>query len=212
MNRFRKPRPNEPSPMTPIATTAMSRTMRLAVSGMKVSVSSRGDDSGSNSTSLQRRGTWFSAPAAAAPRTKTEQYWAARALVAETLLSARDRHQDELAEMRRMEEQKREREIGTILHANDQRQRRLERLMVTCLAVLLGFMGWLVVMIAPDWGAKGKSNKPSHFTIPILSPFASVVEHETSVFGAKVAAILVLVIGIALYVALKHRLSQWPTR
>lgn len=44
-----------------------------------------------------------------------------------------------------------------------------------CLVVLLGFMGWLVMMIAPDRDAKSKSGKPSHFTIPILSPFASVV-------------------------------------
>lgn len=130
-------------------TTAMSRTMQLAVSRMKVSATSRGDDSGSASAIPQRGGTWFSAPGAAAPRTKVEQYWAARALVAETFLSAHDRHQGELTEMRRIEEQKREvsshvprplsmsdtnhykREIGIILHANDQRQRRLERLMVS---------------------------------------------------------------------------------
>lgn len=123
--------------------------MQLAVSGMKVSATSQGDDSGSVSANLQRRGTWFSAPLAASPHTKVERYWAARALVAETLLSARDGHQVELAEMRRMEEQKREvssyrstpllmsganryqREIEAILHANDQRQRRSEQLMVS---------------------------------------------------------------------------------
>ncbi|KAG8216007.1 hypothetical protein J3R82DRAFT_7999 [Butyriboletus roseoflavus] len=127
----------------------MSRTMQLAVGATKVSASSRDDYSGGVSANPQRRGTWFSAPGTAAPRTKVEQYWAARALVAETFLSARDRHQDELAEMRRKEEQKHEvslrlptplsmndadqykREIGIILHANDQRQKRLERLMVS---------------------------------------------------------------------------------
>lgn len=82
--------------------------MQLAVSGMKGSATSQGDDSSRVSVSLQRRGTWFSAPLVAAPLTKVERYWAARALVAETLLSARDQHQAELADMRRMEEQKRE--------------------------------------------------------------------------------------------------------
>jgi len=83
--------------------------MQLAVSGVKVSNSARGDDSGSDSANLQWRSTCqISAPLAAAPRTKVEKYWATRAVVAETLLSAHDRHRRELAEMRRIEEQKRE--------------------------------------------------------------------------------------------------------
>lgn len=41
--------------------------------------------------------------------------------------------------------------------------------------VLLGFLFWLVMKIAPERDGKGKSSKPSHFTIPILSPFTSVV-------------------------------------
>ena len=159
MNKLRKPRPSELSTMSPASnastTTAMSRTMQLAVSsGLKLSTS-RGDDSNSGSTNLQRRSTWFSAPLVAAPRTTVEQYWATRALVAETLLSARDGHRGELAEMRRIEEQKREvsfhwtipystddanhykREIGAVLHANDERQRRLERLMVSSDPILI---------------------------------------------------------------------------
>lgn len=144
MNRLRKPRPSEPYESN--TTAAMSRTMQLAVSGLKAS-GPLGNDSTTVSASLQRRGTWFSAPLAAAPRTKVEQYWAARALVAETLLSARDRHQAELAQVRHVEEEKREacfslrpyscllmttqRAIGAILHSNDQRQRRLERMMVS---------------------------------------------------------------------------------
>ncbi|KAN0094772.1 hypothetical protein V8E55_003059 [Tylopilus felleus] len=208
MNRLRKPRPSEPYESN--TTAAMSRTMQLAVSGLKAS-GPLGNDSTTVSASLQRRGTWFSAPLAAAPRTKVEQYWAARALVAETLLSARDRHQAELAQVRHVEEEKRERAIGAILHSNDQRQRRLERMMVICLVVLLGFLFWLVMKIAPERDGKGKSSKPSHFTIPILSPFTSVVEHENGVLGARTVAILVLVMGIAVYAALKHRLSQWRT-
>jgi len=85
--------------------------------------------------------------------------------------------------------------------------------MVMCLVGLLGFMGFLVMKIAPDRDAnRSKSSKPSHFTIPIFSPFTSVVEHETGVFGTKAVSIFVVIIGIAVYVALKRRLSQWHTR
>lgn len=41
-------------------------------------------------------------------------------------------------------------------------------------------MCWLVAKIAPDGNAKSKSSKPSHFTIPILSPFTSVVGFHAS--------------------------------
>jgi hypothetical protein len=51
--------------------------------------------------------TWFSAPVAAKPRTIVQQYWAARALVAETVLSTHVQHQKEVAEMRLGEEEKR---------------------------------------------------------------------------------------------------------
>ena len=99
MNRLKKPRPSEPSPAADASNASvMSRTMQLAVGGMKIT----------SDSSLQRRGTWFSAPLDSAPHTKVEQYWAARALVAETLLSARDQHQAELAEVQRTEAQKRE--------------------------------------------------------------------------------------------------------
>jgi len=197
--KLRKPSQPSTASANASSTKVMSRTMQLAISGTKVS---QGVDA---SGGLQRTGIWFSAPAAAVPHTKVEQYWATRAFVAETLLSVRDRHQDELAEIRRTEGEKRERELSVILHANDKRQGRMERMMVVCLVVLLGFMAWLVTVIAPGRDAK---SKPSHFTIPILSPFASVVEHETGVLGTKVVAIFGLVIGIAVYMAVRRR---WPT-
>ncbi|KAI0634511.1 hypothetical protein C8Q77DRAFT_1112744 [Trametes polyzona] len=37
---------------------------------------------------------------------------------------------------------------------------------------------------------------PMHFTIPILSPFASVIEHETSAVNVQLVAVLVLFAGI----------------
>jgi len=56
------------------------------------------------------RTTWFSGLATVKrlkPRTSIEQYWAARALVAETVLSTRVQHQKEVAEVRLGEEERR---------------------------------------------------------------------------------------------------------
>ncbi|KAF9238944.1 hypothetical protein BU15DRAFT_47193, partial [Melanogaster broomeanus] len=217
MNKLRKPRPAEPyRPMTAALSTTpsnqtMSRTMQLAVTGLSTKpTQSRDGNADSTSANLQRTGTWFSAPLAAAPRTKVEQYWAARALVAETLLSARVQHQGELTGMRLAEEEKRAvKDIAALVDANDQRHRRLERfvaIIVACLVVLLGFIVY-VVMIAPDYTGKRKPS-PSHFTIPILSPFTSVVEHETGVFGTKAVTLFVLVIGVILYTVLRRQLAR----
>ncbi|KIJ63595.1 hypothetical protein HYDPIDRAFT_113068 [Hydnomerulius pinastri MD-312] len=191
----------------------MSRTMQLAVSGLEVSKPIQRQDKDSTSVDLQRRGTWFSAPLTAAPRTQVAQYWAARALVAETLLSARVEHHNELTEMRLAEEERRTRDIATLVHTNDRRQNRLEKFVafiVAFLVVLLGVVVY-VVMVAPDRTAKHKTPS-SHFTIPILSPFTSVVEHETGVFGTKAVTIFILVIGVTLYAALRRWLARWPSR
>ncbi|KAG6380128.1 hypothetical protein JVT61DRAFT_8215 [Boletus reticuloceps] len=127
----------------PSNTGVMSRTMQLAVSGVKVSTS-WGGDSVSGSVNLQRRGTWFSAPLAAVPRTKIEQYWVVRALVAETLLSARDQHQDELAEMRGIEERKREVRFHCtiLLSTNDANNYPSEILVFYCMQPIRGRGGW----------------------------------------------------------------------
>ncbi|KAF9224842.1 hypothetical protein BS17DRAFT_53129 [Gyrodon lividus] len=231
MNKLRKPRPiesSQPTSMTapPIDTgtskQTMSRTMRLAVTGLRAStkpVQLRDGGSDRTAANLQtRRGTWFSAPLAAAPRTTVEQYWVVRALVAETLLSARVQHQGELSGMRLAEEEKRARDIATLVHANDRRQNRLEifvvscrcAIIIACLVVLLGSVVY-TVMVAPGHTTKHKSS-PSHFTIPILSPFTSVVEHETGVFGTKTVIIFVLVIGVVLYATLRRQLARWSTR
>jgi hypothetical protein len=60
-----------------------------------------------NNTLEYSKATWYSAPATVKPRTFVEQYWAARALVAETVLTTRVQHQREMAEVRLGEEEKR---------------------------------------------------------------------------------------------------------
>ncbi|KAL1748306.1 hypothetical protein HDZ31DRAFT_71708 [Schizophyllum fasciatum] len=48
----------------------------------------------------------------------------------------------------------------------------------------------------------------THFTIPILSPFASVVEHEASIVGTKVLSVCVLVFGAVAYATVRFWLSR----
>ena len=80
MNRLRK----DPAP-------AMSRTLAIATGAGR-------DGSHCNQERSQRD---------VQPRTSVEQYWAARALKAETSLSARDTHQLEIQHLRDSEETKR---------------------------------------------------------------------------------------------------------
>jgi len=80
MNRLRK----DPPP-------AMSRTLAIATGADR-------DSSHYNQEHTQRD---------VRPRTSIEQYWAARALKAETSLSARDTHQLEVQHLRDSEETKR---------------------------------------------------------------------------------------------------------
>ena len=81
MNRLRK----DPPP-------AMSRTLAIATGGLNSSRPHHNQE-------LARRDVQ--------PRTGAEQYWAVRALRAETSLSARDTHQLEVRHLRDSEETKR---------------------------------------------------------------------------------------------------------
>jgi hypothetical protein len=70
---------------------------------------------------------------------------------------------------------------------------------------------------------------PSHFTIPILSPFTSVVslrvynlvvmmlspsqvEQETSVFSTRVIGIITVVLGVLAYFIFRHWFNSGRTR
>lgn len=75
-----------------------------------------------NNTLEYSKATWYSAPATVKPRTFVEQYWAARALVAETVLTTRVQHQREMAEVRLGEEEER---MASICIASKNGSRRL---------------------------------------------------------------------------------------
>lgn len=80
----------------------MSRTMQIASASLSVETMTHNFN-----TSEYPKTIWSSALAAVRPRTSVEQYWAARALVAETVLSTRVQHQKEVAEVRLGEEERR---------------------------------------------------------------------------------------------------------
>ncbi|KAJ7481792.1 hypothetical protein FB451DRAFT_137380 [Mycena latifolia] len=137
------------------------------------------------------------------PRTSSEQYWAARALTAETLLSARLEHQRELRSLSYAEESKRVKE----LMAHDARHAKLERLVLALLAAVLLLVIALLNIAHSDRPARGPK-LPAHFTIPILSPFTSVVEHETSVVGSKTLAVFAFVLAGLAYFVFRHWLAR----
>ncbi|KAJ7165061.1 hypothetical protein C8R46DRAFT_303740 [Mycena filopes] len=135
--------------------------------------------------------------AAFQPRSSAEQYWAARALSAETLLAARIEHHRELRSLSYLEETKRAKE-----HAmHDARHAKLERLVLILLGMLLLLVFALLGFAGTSASVSHSRKPPAHFTIPVFSPFTSVVEHETSVIGSKTLAVFAFALsGLAYFV------------
>ncbi|KAJ7248122.1 hypothetical protein B0H12DRAFT_1072730 [Mycena haematopus] len=144
--------------------------------------------------------------AALQPRTSAEQYWAARALTAETLLVARLEHHRELRSLSYVEETKRAKEQA----AHDARHAKLERLIFALLVMLLLLVLALLHLAHKSASASASRPRrlPSHFTIPILSPFTSVVEHETSVIGSKTLAVFAFAFAGLAYFVFRHWLAR----
>ncbi|KAA1471982.1 hypothetical protein DENSPDRAFT_149697 [Dentipellis sp. KUC8613] len=142
------------------------------------------------------------------PVSQAEQYWAARALRAEVLLSARVDHHQELKNVMRSEEMKRERQISELQRAHDGRQQKMEYIIIIAVFCITVLASALIYLLS-SWSREKPTAKwglASHFTIPILSPFTSVVEHETSVIGTKTIVLSIIVFAGFTYLTLKTRL------
>ncbi|KLO06621.1 hypothetical protein SCHPADRAFT_1002256 [Schizopora paradoxa] len=119
--------------------------------------------------------------------TVSELQWAVRAMTAEVKLSERERHHKEMTSM--------------LMRMN-------YALLASVVAILLG-MGILFGI-----GAQGNSTAQSkaawrpHFTIPILSPFTSIVEHEMSKVGFRTTAVFLIISGVVIYFLVKHRMGR----
>ncbi|KAF9480358.1 hypothetical protein BDN70DRAFT_931823 [Pholiota conissans] len=149
------------------------------------------------------------------PMTATEQYWATRALRAEALLEAQHEHKKEVQTMGEAHDIKRERELAALAKEYKEKHAYLEKLLIFLLS-LIALLVLLVIYLATHytrhsllmqsklqvrwWSAIGAS----HFTIPILSPFTSVIEQETSVIGTRLIATVSAILACVSYFAFRH--------
>ncbi|KAF8330120.1 hypothetical protein F5887DRAFT_99261 [Amanita rubescens] len=121
------------------------------------------------------------------------QDWITRALNAEAMLSARDKEQ------------------ALHLKQHLEREAILERLVHILLAIVAALIFALIYQANLHHLHDTKRNRwssPAHFTIPILSPFTSVIEHETSVVSSRTIAVLICVAGCVLYLVLRYWISR----
>ncbi|KAG5635712.1 hypothetical protein H0H81_010337 [Sphagnurus paluster] len=145
-------------------------------------------------------------PAASSP---AEQYWSARALSAETLLSAKAIHQKELQDLMRAEDVKRSYELSKLAEQYRERHASLEKLVSLLLGLVAGLVALVIYLSTSHARSSAASRRPqSHFTIPILSPFTSVTEHEASVVGSKTIAMLLLMLTALGYFFIRTRFSR----
>jgi len=152
-------------------------------------------------------------PSRVLPQSSAEQYWAARALKAETLLSARMAHHHELKVLSLTEETKRTSEVAAIMRAHETKQARMEKIVIILLACLVFlFLLMIYILTSPKrYHCQSPSfqwSLPSHFTIPILSPFTSVVEQETSVIGTRSITAFVMISAALIYFVFRHWLMH----
>ncbi|KAF9010258.1 hypothetical protein BDQ17DRAFT_1347843 [Cyathus striatus] len=146
------------------------------------------------------------------PQTSVEQYWAARALKAEALLSAQDRHDNELRNVTSIQDDRRLKEIAELNQQYNEKHAVMERLVIILIGSIVSLVA-LIIYLAAHYTQETNSRRsrwslPLHFTIPILSPFTSVVEHETSMFGTKMLSVMVITFACFAYFAFKHWLSR----
>jgi len=146
------------------------------------------------------------------PRSRVEHYWAARALKAETLLSARIVHHQELRSLTSEEELKRSQALKVLARESDAKLARMEKFVLVLLGSLLFFALLVVYLLThPNYRNHPPPSHwslPSHFTIPILSPFTSVTEHESSVVGTRLVTVFLVILAVLGYVLFRHRVAR----
>ncbi|PBL03077.1 hypothetical protein ARMGADRAFT_1551 [Armillaria gallica] len=193
MNKLKRPLPNSP--------TKVPFSSAVQVIGTSVSTK----------YSLDHNGTIPVPPDDVTPRSRVEQYWAARALTAEALLSARTEHHRELRTLSFGEELKRSRERNALMKANEDKISRMEKLTWALLGVIV-FLAILIVWMSHVNQHRTQRPQrwllPSHFTIPILSPFTSVVEKEVSVIGSKTIVFAIAIVACLAYFVYRHWLAS----
>ncbi|KDQ56813.1 hypothetical protein JAAARDRAFT_59053 [Jaapia argillacea MUCL 33604] len=136
-------------------------------------------------------------------QTTGEKYWATRALMAETLLASQVSQVNLSAHLSLPGDHHRLEEIEKLKMEVHVKQARLEKLMMIFLCSLIVLLV-IVVYLLYRSQRPVHHRPPYHFTIPILSPFTSVIETETSTFGTTTIVALGLILACFLYAAYRH--------
>lgn len=180
--------------------TATSRTLYYAQQRPSL-ISSVGKPS----PSYARSGSVATCPA---PDSSAARYWAARAVTAEVLLTERSKHAFELRSVVHEEDAKRREEIAALHGVHEARQRKMEWIVICCVAVLAVVVLCLLVTHSRASSFTPTRHTASHFTIPVLSPFTSVVEHETSAWGARIIVPGLMIAATLAWGVFRHWLSR----
>ncbi|EJD01871.1 uncharacterized protein FOMMEDRAFT_168473 [Fomitiporia mediterranea MF3/22] len=145
-----------------------------------------------------------------APMTETERYWAYRAIVAETKLAEHKGLRTDNLE--RMKEELRRQSMADLAHKyHEERVLRLERLAIGLISTII--LITLVLLFRHQGQSDDKHSKRSfrpHLTIPILSPFTSIVEHEEASLSFRMTAALLITLGILAYGMFRYWLQHRP--
>jgi len=196
------PMPPKPFANTVAPQTAISRTLYYAQKGPSL-IPSAGRLSNARSGSV--------APCPA-PDSSAARYWAARAVTAEVLLAERNKHAHELRGVIHEEDAKRREEIAALHGAHEARQRKMEWMVICCIAVLAVVVLCLLVIHGSASSHTQTRHTASHFTIPVLSPFTSVVEHETSAWGARIIVPALMITATLSWGVFRHWISRKSQR
>ncbi|KAI8996652.1 hypothetical protein BD414DRAFT_434692 [Trametes punicea] len=133
------------------------------------------------------------------PVTVTEHHLAVRASRAEALLEAHTTHRKEIRTIATSLEERRSRDLAEV-NARFSEQFAKHEFMMWVILGLVAFVAMMLLVML--WRQCRPGNTPSHhvrpvhFTIPVLSPFTSVIENETSVVNVQLVALLLLSAGV----------------
>ncbi|TFK64239.1 hypothetical protein BDN72DRAFT_901721 [Pluteus cervinus] len=141
------------------------------------------------------------------PQTPGEHYWAARALKAEAVLATHAAYRHELRNVASLEEEKRRKDMVMFSEHHRERHNALERIGWGLILCILAF-GVIFAYTSQRQPPPKGGWRPTHFTIPILSPFASVVENETSVIGSKTLIACFIAFLCMVYFLIRKRYLQ----
>ncbi|KAI0324104.1 hypothetical protein GY45DRAFT_1331923 [Cubamyces sp. BRFM 1775] len=127
--------------------------------------------------------------------TAVEHYWALRATRAETMAAAQTNQQREMSALAASWDEKRARDLAELNARFSHQFAMHEKMMWMILGTLISVVAALIYLLVRSCAPAASSSRwlpPLHFTIPILSPFASVVEQETSAVNVPLVALLLL--------------------